>query len=180
MSAHDDDNDTKTGLWVVGGVVALVVAGVVGYAASSGGNVAATADATSELSSTATLAMADHAEHASEAMSDDAAPMGDAVGQIYFATGKTTVAADQEVSLMAAVSALKDAPTAQAVLSGFHDSTGSLETNQRVAKARAMAVRDALVAQGIEESRIRMEKPSVMLGSTDPQQARRVDILLLQ
>jgi K(+)-stimulated pyrophosphate-energized sodium pump len=192
MSAQED-NETRIGAWIVGGIVAIVVVGVVGYAVSSGGKATAVADASTELSGAAAITtgdaqthgsaheadtMVEHAEHATSTASDGVAAIGDAAGQIYFGSGKTTIAADQKAALMAAVTALKAAPTAHAVLSGFHDSTGSLEVNQRVAKERAMAVRDGLVAQGIEASRIRMEKPQVMLGGADPQEARRVDILL--
>lgn len=189
MSAQDGDNDTSIGLWIVGGVTALVVAGVVAYAASSGSKGAAMTEAPVEVGGT--TAMLDDATHVQDAMPAEvmnpsaetmtSAPLPAAtVGQIFFGSGAIRVDESQQAALGAAVQALAADSAAAAALSGFHDSTGSLEANQRVAKARALAVRDALIAQGVDESRIRLEKPQMTLGGTSPELSRRVDILLVK
>ena len=63
------------------------------------------------------------------------------------------------------------------VLSGYHDSTGDPAKNAELAKQRAFAVRDALVAEGVAESSIDLKKPEIMPDSkgNDPE-ARRVDV----
>jgi outer membrane protein OmpA-like peptidoglycan-associated protein len=66
------------------------------------------------------------------------------------------------------------------VLSGFHDTTGSPELNAKLAKDRALAVRDALVALGLPAERIKLLKPQAMTGGADPALARRVDIGLIR
>lgn len=65
-----------------------------------------------------------------------------------------------------------------AVISGFHDETGSLSYNQELAKMRAIAVRDALASVGINPSRIILEKPQSTLGKGSNAEARRVEVIL--
>jgi ammonium transporter, Amt family len=63
-------------------------------------------------------------------------------------------------------------------LSGFADSTGDAEKNKELAKARAMAVRDALKAAGIPEDTIALVKPAEPVAGGNPDAARRVEITL--
>jgi ammonium transporter, Amt family len=63
-------------------------------------------------------------------------------------------------------------------LSGFADSTGDAEKNKELAKARAMAVRDALKAAGIPEDAIALVKPAEPVAGGNPDAARRVEITL--
>jgi outer membrane protein OmpA-like peptidoglycan-associated protein len=48
-------------------------------------------------------------------------------------------------------------PSIQVKVEGHTDSTGSYETNQKLSLARAVTVRDYLVAQGVEASHIGVE-----------------------
>jgi outer membrane protein OmpA-like peptidoglycan-associated protein len=50
--------------------------------------------------------------------------------------------------------------------------------NAEIAKQRAFAVRDALVAAGVAESRIELRKPTETEGGPDNREARRVEISL--
>ena len=50
------------------------------------------------------------------------------------------------------------------------------EANAEIAKQRALNVRDALVAAGIDASRIDTEKPALTTGSGDAAEARRVEV----
>ena len=63
------------------------------------------------------------------------------------------------------------------VLSGFHDSTGDPARNAELAKQRAFAVRDALIAEGVAEGSIDLQKPEAMPNTqgNDPE-ARRVEV----
>jgi ammonium transporter, Amt family len=63
-------------------------------------------------------------------------------------------------------------------ISGFADSSGDLEKNKELAKARAMAVRDALKAAGIAEDSIALVKPAEAVGGGNADAARRVEITL--
>ena len=61
-------------------------------------------------------------------------------------------------------------------MSGFHDATGSAAKNAELAKQRAEAVRDALVADGVDSARVTLDKPMQSEGGGDPKQARRVEV----
>ena len=61
-------------------------------------------------------------------------------------------------------------------MSGYHDKTGDPDKNAELAKERAIAVRDALVAAGVSVERVELSKPRVTEGGTDDTLARRVDI----
>jgi outer membrane protein OmpA-like peptidoglycan-associated protein len=62
------------------------------------------------------------------------------------------------------------------LLSGYHDETGGAAVNAEVAKDRAVAVKDALVAAGLAADKVKMRKPAVTLGGADPAEARRVEV----
>jgi len=71
---------------------------------------------------------------------------------------------------------MKANPASTAVISGYHDPTGDQAANEELARNRAGSVRDALVAGGIEEARITMEKPVVTTGGGSLEDARRVEV----
>jgi K(+)-stimulated pyrophosphate-energized sodium pump len=100
------------------------------------------------------------------------------LAKIYFASGATTLPADSAKTLEPLIAAAKANAAAKLAISGFHDATGSLEKNQEIAKARALAVRDALKAAGINEDRVEMKKPEQMVGAADNAEARRVEVSL--
>ena len=63
-------------------------------------------------------------------------------------------------------------------VTGYADKRGSVERNRRIAEERAKAVRDALVAAGVEQDRIVMKAPATVTGSGTDADARRVEIRL--
>ena len=65
-------------------------------------------------------------------------------------------------------------------VTGYADKTGNEAANIELAKQRALAVRDALVAAGLLAERIRLVPPRVVTGSGSDDQARRVDIAVVQ
>ena len=133
----------------------------------------------SALDSKTPPAMAASTDAAEPAMQADAAHVEvvDGVVRFYFAVGKSDLAAGAQEALADAVAAAKSGKTL--VLSGFHDSTGSAALNAELAKQRAFAVRDALLAEGVAESSIMLKKPEAMPNThgSDPA-ARRVDVVI--
>jgi K(+)-stimulated pyrophosphate-energized sodium pump len=96
--------------------------------------------------------------------------------KIYFALDKSVVPADTSDRLKEVVAYLKGNPKAKALVSGFHDPTGSLARNEELALNRARAVRSALERAGITNDRVMMQKPTVTTGDGPPEEARRVEV----
>ena len=95
----------------------------------------------------------------------------------YFASGKAELAAGANEALAEVVNGV--AQGKKAVVSGFHDKTGSAEINAELSKQRAFAVRDALVALGASEANIELKKPEQMLvTSGSAAEARRVEVVI--
>ncbi|TAG78222.1 MAG: OmpA family protein [Betaproteobacteria bacterium] len=99
-----------------------------------------------------------------------------APAKLYFASGKIDSPPDAAKMLEPVIAYLKANKDAKAAISGFHDSTGSIATNEELAKNRAKAVRELLKGAGIEESRAELKKPEVVQGGADNQEARRVEV----
>ena len=96
--------------------------------------------------------------------------------KLYFATAKTNQPADSSATLAPIVAWLLAHPEAKAVVSGFHDPRGGAALNARLAKGRAESTVAALVAAGIDASRIEMREPADENGGGDLQEARRVEV----
>ena len=99
---------------------------------------------------------------------------------LFFAVNSPTLPEDAIARLTNVVAALKANPQFKAAISGYHSAAGSLPQNQELAKNRAMAVRDALTAAGIETGRLELDKPmsaEANLSGEDPQ-ARRVEVTM--
>ena len=96
--------------------------------------------------------------------------------KIHFDTAKTNQPADSAVTLAPIVEWLKVNPNAKAIISGFYDPRGSIARNEQLAKARAKSTSEALVAAGIDASRIEMRQPADVNGGTDLDEARRVEV----
>ncbi|CAB4049929.1 cytochrome c oxidase subunit II [Paraburkholderia phenoliruptrix] len=143
-----------------------------------GGNHLADAGAAASDASGAQAASGAAASEASGAQAAAAGSEGAAAlpVSIYFETGKSTLPADAKAAVEAAAAYAKAHPDAKFALSGFTDATGSADTNAKLAKSRAEAVRDALKAAGIAEDHIILKKPETITGGSDAKEARRVQI----
>jgi K(+)-stimulated pyrophosphate-energized sodium pump len=97
---------------------------------------------------------------------------------VTFDSGKTTLTTVALASLNAIASVAKDNASAKLSISGFHDSTGDPAKNAELAKRRAFAVRDALIAAGVAETRIELKKPDEM-NAGSAEDARRVEVQLM-
>jgi len=185
MSSQDSDNEQRVALFLIFGLVAIVVASVlalgVNYRAAPARTVVVSA---AGVASPANVAVLPAANGAALAMSDAASvKVEQGVVKFYFASSKADLAAGASEAL---VDVVKGAQAGRRVaIAGFHDATGDAFQNAELAKQRALAVRSTLVAAGVAESQIDMNKPEQIAGtgtgagSGSDAEARRVEISLL-
>jgi outer membrane protein OmpA-like peptidoglycan-associated protein len=97
--------------------------------------------------------------------------------RVYFETGQTAVDNEDRVKIATIAKTVKiqDRPVA---ITGYTDPSGDRERNREAAQERAAAVREALVAEGIPESRIQIAEPTEAADSRNAAEAQRVDIIL--
>ena len=98
------------------------------------------------------------------------------IAKIYFDTGKTGLPTNTNETLLPIIDWLKANDSAKAVISGYHDASGNLESNQTLSKNRANAVSETLKNAGIDVNRIELRKPVSTEGAGDPAEARRVEV----
>jgi outer membrane protein OmpA-like peptidoglycan-associated protein len=104
------------------------------------------------------------------------AEVGEPLVKFYFESGKAELPAGAPEELAKVIAKLNEDPSKLVLLSGYHDETGGAAVNAEVAKDRAVAVKDALVAAGLAADKVKMRKPAVTLGGADPAEARRVEV----
>ena len=95
--------------------------------------------------------------------------------QVYFDGDETQLSNDDRVKIASIAETVKtqDRPV---TITGYSDRVGDEAQSIEVAKHRADAVREALVAEGITEKMIVMDPPTVVSGAGTDEEARRVDI----
>ena len=186
-SEDEKDNDQRFALGVVATIISLIVIAVLTLGAYIG---VSGSDTKGQAAAPATEAKADaHAGHATA--TNEVAPAAAAaatgadeakvvvengVVKFYFATGKSDLAKGSSEALADVVKGVKDGK--KAIISGYHDSTGSVEKNQELAKQRALSVRDTLVTLGVPADQIELKKPEQSQGSGSNAEARRVEVVL--
>lgn len=181
--SQDDDGQQGLVLTIVFGLIALVVALVIGVGIYQSGKdiapataLAASAPAVVPVAVTAQADTA-NAANAAQAASDAASiKVENGVVKFYFATGKADLAAGAGDALADVVQGAKAGR--KLVISGFHDATGDAAKNAELAKQRALAVRDALKAAGVTEQQIELKKPEQLTASGSNAEARRVEVTL--
>ncbi|MBP5997779.1 MAG: OmpA family protein [Azonexus sp.] len=160
MASSEEEESTAVVAGVLAGIVLAVVAVV--YGASAGK--AAVKPAAAPVAAQA-------------AEEPEIAPVGEALVKVFFAVDSATLAVvDSEGVVVKTIEVLKLQPKAIVLLSGFHDPSGDAAHNAALAKARAEAVRDALVAAGVEPARVKLRKPETTVGSGSPEEGRRVEV----
>ena len=109
-----------------------------------------------------------------------AAPVVEALAppaaKLYFDVDVSAKVAEGDAGLAPIVAWLAANPTARAVVTGYHDPTGTVQRNQDLAKSRAQTVQAALVAAGVAADRIDLVKPISTDGGGDLKEARRVEV----
>lgn len=163
MASSEEEESTAVVAGVLAGIVLAVVAVV--YGASAG------KAAVKPAAPVAAQAAAPVAEE------PEIAPVGEALVKVFFAVDSATLAVvDSDGVVVKTIEVLKLQPKAIVLLSGFHDPSGDAAHNAALAKARAEAVRDALVAGGVEPARVKLRKPETTVGSGSPEEGRRVEV----
>lgn len=113
--------------------------------------------------------------HSAESM--HVAEMTDArLAKVYFDVGSAVVPADASARLARVLGSLHAKSDSKARVSGFHDASGDLATNQELAKQRAQAIQQWLVVNGIAAERIELDKPMQTEGNGNADEARRVEV----
>ena len=155
---EDDDNQNLV-LGILFGIIALVVGLVIGLSVYVTGQNRAPAPVAAVV-----------------AEEPEIAEVGEPLVKFYFESGKAELPAGAPEELAKVIAKLNEDPSKLVLLSGYHDETGGAAVNAEVAKARAVAVKDALVAAGLAADKVKMRKPAVTLGGADPAEARRVEV----
>ena len=159
---EDDDNQNLV-LGILFGIIALVVGLVIGLSVYVTGQNRAPAPVAAVVAAVV-------------AEEPEIAEVGEPLVKFYFESGKAELPAGAQEELAKVIAKLNEDPSKLVLLSGYHDETGGAAVNAEVAKARAVAVKDALVAAGLAADKVKMRKPAVTLGGTDPAEARRVEV----
>lgn len=83
--------------------------------------------------------------------------LNDYAKSILFDTGKSTIKQISFGTLVSIKNVMNEYPSAKFRIEGHTDSTGSLKTNERLSKERAAAVKDYLISNGVDASRLESE-----------------------
>lgn len=172
MDEHDEG--AKVGLWVVLGIITLLLFGLIGGLAVRALHAKQAPKAVAAAPATpATPAVAE------VDVVVDVPLSGEIVARVFFEIDKAELQADASTALAPAVKALADAPAKKLVIAGFHDPSGDAAHNAELAKQRAKAVRAALAAQGADAARVQLRKPEQTALGGPPEEARRVEVRLV-
>ena len=178
MGYENKDEDQKFALIVLGGIITAVVVGVLALCTlvGVGGGDSANAQKADASAMVAPAVLTTTAGAVSVAADEAKVVVENGVVKFYFASGKADLATGANEALAEVVKGVKAGQ--KAVVSGFHDNTGDLTSNQELAKKRAISVRDTLVALGVPSDSIELKKPENAEGTGDNAQARRVEVVL--
>ncbi|MEZ5455639.1 MAG: OmpA family protein [Lysobacteraceae bacterium] len=103
-----------------------------------------------------------------------------------FASGKATLRPEADANLQRVVEFVQSQPTSRVLIEGHTDSQGSANLNQVLSQKRAEAVREALIAAGVDGGRLQAlgageDRPVDDNGSSEGRaRNRRVEIVLQQ
>ena len=170
MSSSDDDSQQRFALGFLFALIALVVSTVVGTVVYKRGISHAPKAEAAVSAPSATNVPVVVVEEAARVIVENG------VVKFYFVSGKAEVAAGANEALSDVVKGVAEGK--RAVISGFHDATGSAEINAELAKQRAQAVQSALVALGVAEDKVELKKPEQSQADGSNAEARRVEVIL--
>lgn len=168
-----EDEGTRIGVVTALGVTLLVLFGLLlGLVIRQVGNKAPAAAAAAPAAITEVIT--------EEIVLIEAPLIGDILGVVYFGLDSAELPLEAAAEVEKARLALGSTPDARLVLSGFHDASGNAAHNAELAKQRALAVRHALIATGIDPALVSLRKPDVTTGDGPAEEARRVEIRLVR
>ena len=174
-SSSDDDGQQRFALGFIFALITLIVSSVIGVVVYQS-SLARTPAPMVNNTSTALVKTAP-TENLVKAQDAASVRVDNGMATFYFASGKAELAAGANEALADVVEGV--AQGKRALVSGYHDATGSADINAELSKQRAMAVRDALLALGVSESSIELKKPEQMEITTgSAAEARRVEVVL--
>lgn len=170
FNSSDDDSQQRFALGFLFALIALVVSTVVGTVVYKRG--------ISHAPKTEAAVSAPSATNVPVVVIEETARVivENGVVKFYFVSGKAEVAAGANEALSDVVKGV--AKGKRAVISGFHDATGSAEINAELAKQRAQAVQAALMALGVAEDKVELKKPEQTQADGSNAEARRVEVIL--
>jgi len=156
-------------------IVALLIVPLLPAASGTGKAHAGSAPATA-VTAAAAAPSKDAMAAAAQAAADAASiKVEGGVVKFYFATGKAEVPNGAAAALASVITGVAEGR--KALVSGFHDATGDAAMNAELAKQRAIAVRDALKAGGVDEGKVELRKPE-QINAGMGAEARRVEVTL--
>ena len=176
-SSSDDGSQERFALGFIFALITLIVSSVIGVVVYQSGMARTTAPV--EETAPAIVLVETAPAETVVVMEEDGASVrvDNGMATFYFASGKAELAAGANEALADVVDGV--AQGKRAIVSGYHDATGSADINAELSKQRAMAVRDALLALGVNESSIELKKPEQMeASSSSDAEARRVEVVL--
>ncbi|TYK69933.1 OmpA family protein [Comamonas sp. Z3] len=170
FNSSDDDSQQRFALGFLFALIALVVSTVVGTVVYKRG--------ISHAPKTEAAVSAPSATNVPVVVIEETARVivENGVVKFYFVSGKAEVAAGANEALSDVVKGVAEGK--RAVISGFHDATGSAEINAELAKQRAQAVQAALMALGVTEDKVELKKPEQTQADGSNAEARRVEVIL--
>jgi outer membrane protein OmpA-like peptidoglycan-associated protein len=170
FNSSDDDSQQRFALGFLFALIALVVSTVVGAVVYQRGISHAPKMA----------AAAGNATNVPVVVQEDVATVvvENGVVKFYFASSKAELAEGTNAALADVVKGVQEGK--RAVISGYHDATGSAELNAELAKQRAQAVQAALVALGVAAEKIELHKPEQTQATGSNAEARRVEVILAE
>jgi outer membrane protein OmpA-like peptidoglycan-associated protein len=169
---EQEDEGTRIGLWVLIGILFLVLMGVIGGVVLR--HMHGKQPATAPQAAAAAVVVVE------EIVLIEGPIAGELAATLYFEVAQSVLPADAAMAFGKVIEALNAAPARKVVLSGFHDASGDAEKNAELAKQRALSARDALKAAGVDSSRIGLRKPEVTTGTGSEQEARRVELRIVE
>ena len=164
----EEDREIGFALLLAIGVAILVSIFSIGMA---GGSAIGQFGGKPKAAATATLPVAPEPTGSGNAA---AAPLP--VMKIYFEFGKADLPTGVRDQLAPLLSAAREQHRIW-VISSYHDASGDAAANAELAKQRAFAVRDLIVAAGASAATIELTRPTATLGA-DPREARCVEVSL--
>lgn len=153
MSPQDDSNQAWA-LGAVAGIVSLVLAGVIALAVAT----PLRSPATAVLSTQAREGRLGPAEH------------------LYFEPGSDLLPTGAQEVLLRVADVVRGGLGSSVLISGYHDASGDPQLNADLARRRALAVRHALEADGVDPHLLVMATPQRTTDGADAREARRVEI----
>lgn len=173
FNSSDDDSQERFALGFLFALIALVVSTVVGVTVYQRGISHA------HRANSSVQAPANSATNVPVVIVEDVAQVivVDGVVKFYFASSKAVIADGANAALADVVKGVQDGK--HAVISGYHDATGSAEQNAELSKQRAQNVQAALLDLGVAADKIELKKPEQMEIKGNNAEARRVEVILV-